>query len=50
MHNCIFCNHSMAEVGSRMEVRNGEARKLTEFECTNPSCKAPKVVDRPYEI
>ena len=50
MNDCIFCNHSMVEMGSRTEVRNGEARQLTKFECTNPNCMASKVVDRPYDF
>ena len=50
MNKCAFCGHTMVEVGSKTEVKNGEARQFTEFKCTNPECGNTKVVDRPYEF
>lgn len=45
---CFFCGHTMVKNGSRTEIRNGEARKLTELVCTNPSCGNIMILDEPY--
>lgn len=49
-NNCVFCGHSMMESQSRIEVTNGEARQITEFDCTNSECGSHKVVDSLYEF
>lgn len=49
-NKCFFCHHDVAKIGSRTEVKNGEARQITEYECTNPSCSTPIVVDEPYDF
>ena len=49
METCFFCSHLMVENESKVKVENGEARQLTEYECTNPECGNSKVVDRPYD-
>lgn len=45
---CFFCGHPMAKTKSRTEIRDGVARQLTEFVCTNPNCENSKVLDEPY--
>lgn len=47
--NCFFCGHPMMGKEPRIEIRDGEARQLTEYECTNPECKSQKVLDMPCE-
>ena len=49
MRKCFFCGHTMVENGSKVEVKNGEARLLTEYKCTNPECGNSKIIDRPYD-
>lgn len=46
---CFFCGHKMTTTTSRLEMRDGKIRQLTEFVCTNPYCGNEKVLDRPYE-
>ena len=48
-HFCFFCGHPMVQTGTKTEIRNGKVRELTEFTCTNPTCRNRKVLDRPYE-
>lgn len=49
-NKCFFCGHSMVESKSRIEVKNGEARQITEYDCTNSECGNQKVIDSPYEF
>lgn len=48
-HKCFFCGHPMTAIKSGSEVRDGMARILTEYVCTNPNCGNQKVLDEPYE-
>lgn len=39
----------MNEVHTETIIRDGKARQITEYVCSNPACKTPKVLDEPSE-